>query len=195
MLDSRPRGRGFEPHRRHCVVSLSKTHLSLLCTSSTHEDPSPHNWKNVDCYAKNQGKQTHCPEITCMSFSGICFSGINVFFIYFGNTNVPSECQIRYDRMSGLIWAQTMRGSRIFVRGGGVQVSLTKKVWQRFFLVLILFYRSQMVNFTENYLFSKFQKWSISQKTTFFQSSRKGPFSRGGGGPTFSRGRPIAHSL
>ena len=22
----RPRGRGFEPHRRHCVVSLSKTH-------------------------------------------------------------------------------------------------------------------------------------------------------------------------
>ena len=23
-LDSRPRGRGFEPHRRHCVVSLSK---------------------------------------------------------------------------------------------------------------------------------------------------------------------------
>ena len=23
-LDSRPRGRGFEPHWRHCVVSLSK---------------------------------------------------------------------------------------------------------------------------------------------------------------------------
>ena len=26
VLYSRPRGRGFEPHRRHCVVSLSKTH-------------------------------------------------------------------------------------------------------------------------------------------------------------------------
>ena len=26
VLDSRPRGRGFEPHWRHCVVSLSKTH-------------------------------------------------------------------------------------------------------------------------------------------------------------------------
>ena len=25
VLDSRPRGRGFEPHQRHCVVSLSKT--------------------------------------------------------------------------------------------------------------------------------------------------------------------------
>ena len=24
VLDSRPMGRGFEPHRRHCVVSLSK---------------------------------------------------------------------------------------------------------------------------------------------------------------------------
>ena len=24
MLDSRPKGRGFQPHRRHCVVSLSK---------------------------------------------------------------------------------------------------------------------------------------------------------------------------
>ena len=26
VLDLRPRGRGFESHRRHCVVSLSKTH-------------------------------------------------------------------------------------------------------------------------------------------------------------------------
>ena len=25
VLDSRPRGRGLEPHRRHCVVSLSKS--------------------------------------------------------------------------------------------------------------------------------------------------------------------------
>ena len=26
VLDSRTRGCGFEPHRCHCVVSLSKTH-------------------------------------------------------------------------------------------------------------------------------------------------------------------------
>ena len=26
VLDSRSRGRGFEPQRRHCVVSLSKTY-------------------------------------------------------------------------------------------------------------------------------------------------------------------------
>ena len=46
----------------------------------------------------------------------------------------------------------------IFVRG--VQVNLTKKLWQRFFLVLSLFYRSQMVKFKENYHFSRFQRGS-----------------------------------
>ena len=43
VLDSRLRGHGVEPHRRRCVVSLSKTHLSLLSTGSTQEDPSRHN--------------------------------------------------------------------------------------------------------------------------------------------------------
>ena len=57
----------------------------------------------------------------------------------------------------------------IFVRGGGVQVNLTKmssdNVFFFFFFVLSLFFRGQMVNFKENYHFSRFQ-----------------------GGPTFSRG-------
>ena len=43
VLDSRPRGREFEPHRRHCVVSLSKAHLSYFSTGSVQEDPSLHN--------------------------------------------------------------------------------------------------------------------------------------------------------
>ena len=43
VLDSRLRGYGFEPHRHYCVVSLSKTHLSLLSTGSTQEDLSGHN--------------------------------------------------------------------------------------------------------------------------------------------------------
>ena len=37
VLDSRQRGCGFKPHRHHCVMSLSKTHLSLLSTGSTQE--------------------------------------------------------------------------------------------------------------------------------------------------------------
>ena len=71
-----------------------------------------------------------------------------------------------------------MRGSRNFRQG--VQVSLTKKSSDNdFFLVLSLFYRSQMVNFKEIY---------------HFQGSRGGPtFSRRG--PTFSRWGPIAYSL
>ena len=32
VLDSTPRGRGFESHGCHCVVSFSKTHVSLLST-------------------------------------------------------------------------------------------------------------------------------------------------------------------
>ena len=53
-----------------------------------------------------------------------------------------------------------------FSSGGGVQVNLTKKALT-FFLVLSLFYRSQMVNFKENY---------------HFQGSRGGPIFPGGGG-------------
>ena len=30
VLDSRPKGRRFDPHRHHCVVSLSKTHNPSL---------------------------------------------------------------------------------------------------------------------------------------------------------------------
>ena len=38
LLDSSPKICGFEPYQRHCVVSLSKTHLSLLSTGLTKED-------------------------------------------------------------------------------------------------------------------------------------------------------------
>ena len=62
----------------------------------------------------------------------------------------------------------------IFFQGGGVHVNLTKKAltalfvcFFAFFLVLGLFYRSQMVNFKEKY-FSRFGRGS--------------KFSRGGGG-------------
>ena len=39
MLDSRPRGRRFEPHRRHCVVSLSKNIPSLVLVQSRKTHP------------------------------------------------------------------------------------------------------------------------------------------------------------
>ena len=67
----------------------------------------------------------------------------------------------------------------IFVRGGPGQTDKKSSenvfFFYVFFLVLNLFYRSQMVNFKEIY---------------HFQGSRGGPTSSrgGGGGPTFSRG-------
>ena len=54
-----------------------------------------------------------------------------------------------------------------------------KKALTTIFLVLSLFYRSQMVNFKEIYRFSRLQMGS-----NFFP-----------GGPTFSRGCPIVYSL
>ena len=40
VLHSRLRGCGFEPHRRHGVVSVSKTFYPLLRRGSTQEDLS-----------------------------------------------------------------------------------------------------------------------------------------------------------
>ena len=60
-----------------------------------------------------------------------------------------------------------------FIRGGGTGQS-DKKSPENVFLVFSLFYWSQMVNFEENYHFSRFQRGS-----NIFQ---------GVGGPTFSKG-------
>ena len=40
VLESRPRGRGFEPQRRYCVVVLEQDTFNQLSTGSTEEDPS-----------------------------------------------------------------------------------------------------------------------------------------------------------
>ena len=53
VFESRQRGRGFESHRRHCIMCLSKTNVSLLSTGSTQEDISRHNCKIVDLDVKN----------------------------------------------------------------------------------------------------------------------------------------------
>ena len=43
VLDSRPEGRGLEPHRRHCVVVLEQDTFILAYYWSTQEDPSLYN--------------------------------------------------------------------------------------------------------------------------------------------------------
>ena len=71
----------------------------------------------------------------------------------------------------------SMRGSRKFRQGGPGQSDKksSDNVFFFFFFVLSLFYRSQMVNFTEIYHFSRFQRGS-----NIFQG--------GGGSNFFQRG-------
>ena len=58
----------------------------------------------------------------------------------------------------------SMHGSRNFCQGGSGSIWQKKALTTFFFLVLSLFYWSQMVNFKENYHFSRFQRGS-----NFFQ--------------------------
>ena len=66
-----------------------------------------------------------------------------------------------YQRLASMV---QMRGSRNFHQGGGGPGQPDKKALTTIFLVLSLFYRSQMVNFKEIYRFSRLQMGS-----NFFQ--------------------------
>ena len=85
VFDLRQRGCGFKPHRRHCVVSLSKTHLSLLSTGSTQDDPFRHNRKIVDWDVKNPIKQINCNGV-CQSVHHC--SLINAFIANFSENTL-----------------------------------------------------------------------------------------------------------
>ena len=60
MLDSRPKGRGFEPHRRHCVVSLSKNiNPSLVLVQPRKTRPFITERLLMGRKESNQTKQNH----------------------------------------------------------------------------------------------------------------------------------------
>ena len=71
VLDSRQRGRWFEPHRRHCVVVLKQDTFILVSTGSTQEDLSLFNWKIVDgsLRIKSNKKQTNKRLCGCAGWS------------------------------------------------------------------------------------------------------------------------------
>ena len=57
VLDSRPKGRGFEPYRRHCVVSLSKNiNPSLVLVQPTKTRPFITEKLLMGCKESNQTK-------------------------------------------------------------------------------------------------------------------------------------------
>ena len=65
VLDSRPRDRGFEPRRCHCVVFSGQTHLSLLSTGLTRKT-RPEITEKVDCGIIESGKQTMTADATAL---------------------------------------------------------------------------------------------------------------------------------
>ena len=84
VLDSRPKGRGFEPHRRHCVVSLSKNiNPSLVLVQPRKTRPfiterllmvrKESNQTNKTCYSSTY---IHCVSLSLRTLSKRCFNDI-----------------------------------------------------------------------------------------------------------------------
>ena len=87
VLDSRPRGRGFETHRRHCVVSLSKNinpSLVLVQPRKTH----PFITERL-LMGRKEPNQTNIIEV--------------FVFLQSCNTSEPDLCLIREDPMKTAI--------------------------------------------------------------------------------------------
>ena len=63
VLVSRPKGRGFEPYRRHCVVSLSKSiNPSLVLVQPRKTRPFITERLLMGCKESNQTKQNACKK-------------------------------------------------------------------------------------------------------------------------------------
>ena len=77
VLDSRPKGHGFEPHRRHCVVSLSnKNNPSFVLVQPRKTRPFINEKLLMGCKESNQQTKT-CLLVFQLGQKKIlnCFSG------------------------------------------------------------------------------------------------------------------------
>ena len=102
-LDSRPKGRRFEPHRRHCVVSLRKNiNPNLVLVQPRNKRPFITERLLMGCKESNQTKQTNiaythsalitCPTITLISSCNtmvqkslhlLCCDGMSYYYLDF----------------------------------------------------------------------------------------------------------------
>ena len=95
MLDSRPRGRGFEPPWRHCVVSLSKNiNPSLVLVQPRKTRPFITERLLMGCKDSNQtNKQTN--PLSQSSISEVEFEHLGQ---YFSLTLSPSKLLERLEK-------------------------------------------------------------------------------------------------
>ena len=109
VLDSRPKGRGFEPHRRHCVVSLSKNiNPSLVLVQPRKTRPFITERLLMGRKESNQTKQIplfhtghespESPRIDCFLIRGDSW-GFIIFFapIVMSYESSPIQIRCRYE--------------------------------------------------------------------------------------------------
>ena len=89
VSDSRPKGCGFEPHRRHCVVSLSKNiNASLVLVQPRKTRPFITERLLMGCKESNQtNKQTKQLMYIPHVMSGVEFLYQDEEFLYQNNSN------------------------------------------------------------------------------------------------------------
>ena len=117
MLDSRPKGRGFEPHRRHCVVSLSKNiNPSLVLVQPRKTLPFITERLLMGRKESNQTNKQNIVGILPKKTLSICmlgnFSSFCCHLLAFkknrNTIRVSVWIQIRTDILSVIIWVQTV---------------------------------------------------------------------------------------
>ena len=87
VLDWRPKGRGFEPHLRHCVVSLSKNiNPSLVLVQP--RKTCPFITERL-LMGRKESNQTNKKQVCCLS---ICCLTINIFKNYNACIKVKYIC-------------------------------------------------------------------------------------------------------
>ena len=122
VLDSRPRGCGFEPHWCHCVVSLSKNiNPSLVLVQPKKTCPYITERLSMGCKESNQTNKI-------MMFYVFCYFSFKInFFERFFQEYHQCETvwtQIWLNVVLGLIWGQTVCKGYMHTTLGGKELTL-----------------------------------------------------------------------
>ena len=129
MLDSRPRGRGFEPHLRHCVVSLSKNiNPSLVLVQPRKTRPFITENLLMGRKESNQTNKQH-PHTCVQNWYQIIADVKNCYLIV---TDVSDKTMKN--------WIQMRNAADFLVGGGGVFGGCNVKICM--FVCLILYVQS-----------------------------------------------------
>ena len=108
VLDSRPRDRGFEPHGRYCVVSLSKNNPSLVLVQLRKNRPFI---TERFLMGRKESNQTHnmllhdlCPHIPIQNSEDCCLL-VGWFSCFTSQVNSYGHCETVSSPTHTFSWA------------------------------------------------------------------------------------------